>query len=41
LFRNGLMQKLGFDYTFSGVTIVFVTIATPQPGDTILAEYRH
>jgi hypothetical protein len=41
LFRNGLMQKLGFDYTFSGVTVVFVTIATPQPGDTILAEYRH
>jgi hypothetical protein len=41
LFRNGLMQKLGFDYTFSGATIVFVTIATPQPGDTILAEYRH
>ena len=41
LFRNGLMQKLGFDYTFSGSTIVFVTIATPQPGDTILAEYRH
>jgi hypothetical protein len=41
LFRNGLMQKLGFDYTFSGSTIVFVTVATPQPGDTILAEYRH
>jgi hypothetical protein len=41
LFRNGLMQKLGFDYTFSGVTILFVTAATPQPGDTILAEYRH
>jgi hypothetical protein len=41
LFRNGLMQKLNFDYTFSGSTIVFVTLATPQPGDTILAEYRH
>ena len=41
LFRNGLMQKLGFDYTFSGSTIVFVGSATPQPGDTILAEYRH
>jgi hypothetical protein len=41
LFRNGLMQKLAFDYTFSGSTIIFVGIATPQPGDTILAEYRH
>jgi hypothetical protein len=41
LFRNGLMQKLSFDYTFSGSTITFVGSATPQPGDTILAEYRH
>jgi hypothetical protein len=41
LFRNGIVQKLGFDYTFSGVTIVFVAGATPQPGDTILADYRH
>jgi hypothetical protein len=41
LFRNGIVQKLGFDYTFSGLTIVFVAGATPQPGDTILADYRH
>jgi hypothetical protein len=41
LFRNGLLQKLGFDYTFGGSTIVFVTGATPQPGDTLLANYRH
>jgi hypothetical protein len=41
VFRNGLMQKLAFDYTFSGSTITFVGGATPQPGDTILAEYRH
>jgi hypothetical protein len=41
LFRNGIMQKLSFDYTFSASTIVFVAGATPQPGDTILAEYRH
>ena len=40
LFRNGLLQKLNFDYTFSGLTLVFVTVAAPQPGDTILAEYR-
>ena len=41
LFRNGILQKLSFDYTFSGSTIVFVAGATPQPGDTILAHYRH
>jgi hypothetical protein len=40
LFRNGLMQKLGFDYTFSVINIIFVGGAIPQPGDTILAEYR-
>jgi hypothetical protein len=41
LFRNGLLQKLTFDYTFSGSTITFLSGATPQPGDTILADYRH
>jgi len=40
LFRNGILQKLAFDYTFSGSTIAFVAGATPQPGDTILADYR-
>ena len=40
LYRNGLRQKLGFDYTFSGSTIVFLTVATPQPGDTLLVDYR-
>jgi hypothetical protein len=41
LFRNGILQKLTFDYTFGGSTILFVAGATPQPGDTILADYRH
>jgi hypothetical protein len=40
LFRNGLLQKVGFDYTLSGSTITFVFSATPQPGDTLLASYR-
>jgi hypothetical protein len=40
LFRNGILQKLGFDYTFNISTIFFVAGATPQPGDTILASYR-
>lgn len=40
LFRNGILQKAGFDYTLSGSTITFLFAATPQPGDTILAAYR-
>jgi hypothetical protein len=40
LFRNGILQKIGFDYTSSGATVTFLFIATPQPGDTILAAYR-
>ena len=41
LFRNGLLQKVGFDYSMSGASITFVTAATPQPGDTVLASYRY
>lgn len=40
VYRNGLLQKLGSDYTFSGRTITFVAAAVPQPGDTLLASYR-
>jgi hypothetical protein len=40
LYRNGMLQKTGFDYSLSGSTIAFVTSATPQPGDTLLASYR-
>jgi len=40
LFRNGLLQKVGFDYTIGGTSITFVSAATPQPGDTVLASYR-
>ena len=40
LFRNGLLQKLGFDFTLSGSTVTFVSVAIPGPGDTILASYR-
>ena len=40
LFRNGLLQKVGFDYSLSSSTITFVSAATPQPGDTVLASYR-
>jgi hypothetical protein len=40
IYRNGLLQKLGSDYTFSGRTAQFVAAAVPQPGDTLLASYR-
>ncbi len=40
LYRNGMLQKAGLDYTLSGNTIQFLTASTPQPGDTLLASYR-
>ncbi len=40
VYRNGLLQKLDSDYTFTGRTIQFVEAAVPQPGDTLLASYR-
>jgi hypothetical protein len=41
LFRNGVLQKEGFDYSLSGARIIFFSVSTPLPGDTILASYRH
>lgn len=40
LYRNGILQKAGFDYTLAGNTIQFLTASTPQAGDTLLASYR-
>jgi hypothetical protein len=40
VYRNGMLQKPGVDYTASGNSIQFVTGAIPQPGDTLLAGYR-
>ena len=40
VYRNGLLQRSGVDYTLAGVTIIFETAATPQPGDMLLAFYR-
>ena len=40
LYRNGVLQKIGQDYTVSGNIATFVAAATPQPGDTLLASYR-
>ncbi|MBI2680239.1 MAG: hypothetical protein HYX25_04435 [Candidatus Solibacter usitatus] len=40
LYRNGILQKAGFDYTLSGATVTYLTGAIPQPADTLLAWYR-
>ena len=40
LYRNGLLQKVGFDFSITGQAITFVTAAVPQAGDTLLASYR-
>jgi hypothetical protein len=40
LYRNGILQKAGQDYSISGAAIGFVAAAVPQPGDTLVASYR-
>jgi uncharacterized protein YoxC len=40
LFRNGLLQSPGVDYTLSGMAITFLSASTPQAGDIIQASYR-
>lgn len=41
LFRNGLAQKNGQDYSLVGNVITFLAGAIPVPGDTLLASYRY
>ncbi|MDQ6677317.1 MAG: GDSL-type esterase/lipase family protein [Acidobacteriota bacterium] len=40
LFRNGIYQTAGPDFTLTGANIQFFAAATPQQGDTLLASYR-
>jgi hypothetical protein len=40
LYRNGVLQKAGQDYSLAGNTIQFLAVSTPQTGDTLLASYR-
>jgi hypothetical protein len=40
VYRNGMLQQLGQDYTLNGGSVQFVAAAAPQPGDTLLANYR-
>jgi len=40
LYRNGLLQKTGVDYTLTGQTITFLAGATPQADDILVSAYR-
>ena len=40
LFRNGVLQQVGSDYTLTGSTVQFLAGAIPQLGDTLMAGYR-
>jgi hypothetical protein len=40
LYRNGLLQAQGLDYTIDANVITFATASRPQPGDILLAAYR-
>jgi hypothetical protein len=42
LYKNGMLQQQGSDYTLSGATITFSSASSaPQTGDTLTASYRH
>jgi len=40
VYRNGVLLKLGQDYTLASNVITFVSAMTPLAGDTLLASYR-
>lgn len=40
LFRNGILQKVGIDFTISGSQITFINGVVPQAGDVLAATYR-
>jgi hypothetical protein len=40
VYRNGILQKSGVDYTTAGSTLTFVPASTPQPGDILVAGFR-
>lgn len=40
LYRNGMMQRQGVDYSLAANTVTFVPAATPQTGDILTAFYR-
>lgn len=40
LFRNGILQRVGIDFTLSGTAITFAAGSVPQTGDYVRAYYR-
>ncbi len=40
LFRNGILQAAGPDFTLANTVVSFTAGSTPQPGDRLLATYR-
>ena len=40
LFRNGILQRVGIDFTLSGGAITFLAGSVPQSGDYVRAYYR-
>ena len=40
IYRNGILQKQGLDYTLSGSIVSFAISAIPQTDDVLLAFYR-
>ena len=40
LYRNGVLQKTGLDYTLAGNTVQFTAASIPQNGDMLVATYR-
>jgi hypothetical protein len=40
LFRNGVLQKAGTDFSLSGSTVTFLSTSVPQLGDLVQASYR-
>lgn len=40
LYRNGVRQKFGVDYTLAGNAITFLAASTPESGAILTADYR-
>lgn len=40
LYRNGILQRAGVDFTVNGSGITFLPVSIPQPGDILSASYR-
>jgi hypothetical protein len=40
LYRNGLVQKPGVDYSLTGSAVTFTSVSVPKPGDILQAYYR-